>query len=232
MKTYFLLFLLLNIFSEMALATNYMNQEGFICQKYSDGGVVASRNDYCANSCGYLYFPPTEEDKKNQGTWMMCRDMTNNRAYGLCPPVGQMVEPGTQTHRFLNRIVQDFKRCPNNEEYLLMKEAYALERPPVDPRAFQEGIERLVKEGIIKNRELRSKINQACKGLPKIDSKIIESLSSKFSSHPNSIKLERVALDQNSNCVATFYYPKGVISCRIENVDSANQLLVEEKYCK
>lgn len=234
MKRHLFLFMFLNILPAIVLAQDYgyRNTEQYICQKYPDGGVAASRMEYCRDMCSNLYFPPSEEDTKRQGSSRICYDMTNNRAYGSCPPVGRYVEPGTKVFSELNRINQDFKRCPNNEEYILLKEAYALERPPIDERATQAYREQLIEQAIIRGKERRSKISQTCKGLPKIDLNSIELISKKFSSHPNSIKLERVSLDGDSNCVATFYYPKGVISCGIKDVDSTNQLLLDDKNCK
>jgi hypothetical protein len=177
--------------------------------------------------CYGLYFPPSEEDKKRQGTWRKCYDMTDNKARGSCPPVGEYLASNTKTFRELNRINQAFKRCPNNEEYQLLKQSYAQEKIASKARD-----EELLQKSLEKNNLRVSRMRQVCIGLPKIDSKYIEFLSRKFESHPNSIKLERVTLNNDSNCMATFYYPKGVISCRIQDVDGAGLLEIGTRDCE
>jgi hypothetical protein len=117
------------------------------------------------------------------------------------------------TLNYLESIVDNYKRCPNEDEYQELKSIY-LEEKNIYKKMVDAKREEVTKKNALHEQENAARLNlikKFCNGVPKINLVVIENISFVVKVDPQLIKLNRANIADNGNCFATFHTPKGVV---------------------
>lgn len=126
-----------------------------------------------------------------------------------------------ETRKELNSIilksVSEYGGCPTQEGYDLIFETAQREWDKQAVEAAQKK-----REDETRHKEMLKFLNTVCKGIPRIQIHLIESMANELNVNPRSISLERVQLDTSvyPSCSGTFYSPKGSLK-RVLGFDSS-----------
>lgn len=122
-----------------------------------------------------------------------------------------------KTQKQIQAIVENKSRCPNENEYKTIIKPIFLEEDEPFKKEYAERMEKY--EQRKENERLQQEAAKAakriemakiCKGVPKINQDIIENVSIAGRIDPGSIRLNRVYVSDDGNCMAVFYTSIGI----------------------
>jgi hypothetical protein len=238
-----LAFLTLILWSNSLLAWNAGNialpdqgkfafeRDGEICVAYPDGGIGFVKGyKACGKEQCAVLFPPSKE-KYDEALSGKCPLSSDNKYDNVNAPNykrrcerpwwGGAPNMYLERYRFdksgqyIRKIHDEYKRCPNFEEYQEIKNLFSL-----DKLALEEYMEKSKREDNERQAQFSKNMSLACKGRPELNMNYYEAMARKFETNPESIKFQRAVFD--GSCNLTFYYPAGVISCNLSNTDAVN----------
>ena len=117
----------------------------------------------------------------------------------------------SKTFKWLDNYVSQNNSCPTSEaEFELIKKIRFDELEQFTKAQELKNREKIDRE--TKEREARKiEISKVCKELPKINQEVIEKISATVKVDPQSIRLNRVYVNDFNNCTAIFYTGRGAI---------------------
>jgi hypothetical protein len=145
-----------------------------------------------------------------------------------------------KTHSVIGEILDKNSRCPNENEYqTIVKPTYVEEgnEYSIASEKFEkEKARRKENERLKAEAALAAKINEiekVCKGIPKVNQSIIENISIAGRIDPGSIRLNRVHVTEEGDCMAVFYTSIGLalapVGFNANGVIVSNQRIVFPK---